>query len=229
MPKKATSTRDIISRSASKHSNSEGTYYALLIGISTYKYQQDLEHPVQDAQHLQQVLFKHYSFPEEQVFLLENPTRTDIIEALDTLEEKLQANDSLLVFYAGHGHWEEDRNRGYWLPADAKRRGRAAWISNATLQDYLRGFDCLHILIISDSCFSGAILLNRSDITEADGDIKELYSSKSRQALTSGVKEEVPDRSVFFKYLSFALKRNRRDFLTATDLFSKIRKRMERY
>ena len=226
MPKKATSTRDIISRSASKHSNSEGTYYALLIGISTYKYQQDLEHPVQDAQHLQQLLLKHYSFPEEQVFLLENPTRTDIIEALDALEEQLQAKDSLLIFYAGHGHWEEDRNRGYWLPADAKRRGRAAWISNATLQDYLRGFDCLHILIISDSCFSGAILLNRSDIAQADGDIKELYSAKSRQALTSGVKEEVPDRSVFFKYLSFALKRNRRDFLTATDLFSKIRKRI---
>ena len=226
MPKKAPPTRDIVARSTIHHSTTGGTYYALLIGISTYKYQQDLEYPVQDAQQLQQLLSKHYSFPNEQIFLLENPTRTNIIEALDDLEEKLQPKDSLLIFYAGHGHWEEDRNRGYWLPADAKRRGRAAWISNATLQDYLRGFDCLHILVISDSCFSGAILLNRSDITKAEEDIKELYSSKSRQALTSGVKEEVPDRSVFFKYLSFALKKNRRDFLTATDLFSKIRKRI---
>jgi len=74
MPKKATSTRDIISRSASKHSNSEGTYYALLIGISTYKYQQDLEHPVQDAQHLQQLLLKHYSFPEERIRCLRRTT-----------------------------------------------------------------------------------------------------------------------------------------------------------
>ncbi len=226
MPKKASPTRDIISRSVAQHTSAEGTYYALIIGISTYTYQQDLEHPVQDAQELQALLISHYSFPATQIFFLENPTRTEIIEALDALEEKLTATDSLLVFYAGHGHWEEDRNRGYWLPADAKRRGRAAWISNATLQDYLRGFDCLHILVISDSCFSGAILLNRSDIATAGGDIKELYSSKSRQALTSGVKEEVPDRSVFFKYLSFALKKNRRDFLTATDLFSKIRHRI---
>jgi len=82
MSKKATPTRDIISRSTVKHSNASGTYYALLIGISTYKYQQDLEHPVQDAQHLQQVLFKHYSFPEEQVFLLENPTRTEFTSFL---------------------------------------------------------------------------------------------------------------------------------------------------
>ena len=226
MPKKATPTRDIVSRSVAQHPNAQGTYYALLIGISTYKYQQDLEHPVQDAQELQQILVNQYSFPETQIFYLENPTRTDIIEALDALEEKLQSKDSLLVFYAGHGHWEENRNRGYWLPSDAKRRGRAAWISNATLQDYLRGFNCLHILIISDSCFSGAILSNRSDIAQAAGDIKELYSSKSRQALTSGVKEEVPDQSVFFKYLSLALKKNRKDFLTATDLFSKIRHRI---
>ncbi len=226
MPKKTPPTRDIIPRTATQQPTTEGTYYALLIGISTYQYQQDLEHPVQDAKQLQALLADQYSFPATQIFLLENPTRTDIIEALDDLEEKLQVSDSLLVFYAGHGHWEENRNRGYWLPTDAKRRGRAAWISNATLQDYLRGFDCLHILVISDSCFSGAILLNRSDIAEAGGDIKELYNSKSRQALTSGVKEEVPDRSIFFKYLSFALKKNRRDFLTATDLFSKIRNRI---
>jgi len=223
MPEKNTS-RGSINRPSS--SNSAGTYYALVIGVATYTYQQDLEYPVQDAQQFKAVLTQHFSFPTEQVFLLENPTRTDIIEVLDELDEVLLPFDSLLIFYAGHGHWEKGRNRGYWLPTDAKRRGRAAWISNATLQDYLRGFKCLHTLIISDSCFSGAILMNRSDMDKATPDIKTLYSAKSRQALTSGVKEEVPDRSVFFKYLLYYLKHNRRNYLNATELFSKIRARI---
>jgi len=190
MPEKSTSRSSIKRPSASN--SSTGTYYALIIGVATYTYQQDLEYPVQDAQQFKEVLTQHFSFPTAQVFLLEDPTRTDIIEALDELDEVLEPFDSLLLFYAGHGHWEEGRNRGYWLP-----------------------------LIISDSCFSGAILMNRNDMAKATPDIKTLYSTKSRQALTSGVKEEVPDRSVFFKYLLYYLKHNRRNYLNATELFSK--------
>ncbi len=226
MPAKATAARKAIKRLQKVRPSVNGNYYALLIGITDYQYLSDLEYPIEDATHMQELLYQYYAFPQEHIFCLKNPTRDEIIETFDELDTILQPQDSVLIFYAGHGHWEKDRNRGYWLPADAKSKRRSAWISNATLQDYLRGFDCKHTLIISDSCFSGALLLNRSDISEASIDIQTLYDTKSRQALTSGVKEEVPDRSVFFQYLSESLKANRTHFLTATKLFARIREKI---
>lgn len=223
MPRKASNHRAVSERKKTAENSATGNYYALLIGITEYQYLTDLEYPLKDARDMETILLNQYAFTKDHVFFLENPTRNTIIETLDELDGILKANDSLFVFYAGHGHWEEDRNRGYWLAADAKLQRRSAWISNATLQDYLRGFECKHALIIADSCFSGALLLNRGNIKEARIDIQTLYSTKSRQALTSGVKEEVPDRSVFFRYLSNFLRKNRQPFLTATKLYAQIR------
>jgi len=227
MPRKVSTFRETGKRKKKTKNIATGSYYALLIGITDYQHLIDLEYPLKDATEMKSILLSQYSFPEDHVFLLENPSRASILEALDEIDVLLEENDSLLIFYAGHGHWEEDREQGYWLPADAKLRRRSAWISNATLQEYLRGFDCKHTLIISDSCFSGT-LLTRS-IEEASIDIQTLYGTKSRQALTSGVKEEVPDRSVFFKYLGATLRKNQEPFLTTTKLYSQIRDKIIEY
>ncbi len=204
----------------------EGKFYALIIGISAYQYQPSLEFPVKDAQKIRSILNDYYAFHKENIVLLKNPDRTTIIDTLSHYEDRLKKGDSLLIFYAGHGHWEEKTKRGYWLPVDAKLRSRAAWISNATLKDILIAIDCQHILIISDSCFSGAILSSHRGIDTATPDIKRLYNARSRRALTSGVKEKVPDRSIFFKKLSRFLKTNKNPFLTATDLFAGIRNKV---
>jgi len=227
MPRKVSTFRETGKRKKKTKNIATGSYYALLIGITDYQHLIDLEYPLKDATEMKAILVSQYSFPEDHVFLLENPSRASILEALDEIDVLLEENDSLLIFYAGHGHWEEGREQGYWLPADAKLRRRSAWISNATLQEYLRGFDCKHTLIISDSCFSGT-LLTRS-IEEASIDIQTLYGTKSRQALTSGVKEEVPDRSVFFKYLGATLRKNQEPFLTTTKLYSQIRDKIIEY
>lgn len=227
MPKKPDNTnRSVVHKNEYKDRLNQGQHYALIIGISEYKHHQSLEHPVNDARKFERILSKNYVFPKKNITFLENPTRTNILDTLDGFEQILQKEDSLLIFYAGHGHWDASRNRGYWLPKDAKIRAKSAWISNGTLQDYLLAYTCQHILVISDSCFSGALLMNRSAIIDAGKDIQTLYSAKSRKAITSGVKEEVPDRSVFFKELSSFLKKNSKAFLSASDLFAGIRNKI---
>ena len=218
--------RSVVRRDSTKESIQQGNFYALIIGVAIYKNHQSLEFPVKDARKIARILANQYTFPKKNITILENPTRTNIIDTLDGFEHILQPADSLLIFYAGHGHWEEKQNRGYWLPTDAKIRARAAWISNATLQDYLMAYVCQHVLVISDSCFSGALLMNRSAIEDAEKDIQILYSAKSRKAITSGVKEKVPDRSVFFKELCNFLKKNTQNFLSASDLFAGIRNKV---
>ena len=59
------------------------------------------------------------------VTLLINVTRDAIIEALDDLREKLGEKANLLIYYAGHGWLDEDVDRGYWLPVDAKANRRS--------------------------------------------------------------------------------------------------------
>ncbi|MFK7982355.1 MAG: hypothetical protein AB8G86_20405, partial [Saprospiraceae bacterium] len=221
-------TRAVVKRKAESEHLQQGKFYALVIGVSTYKHFPSLEFPVKDAQKIERILSTRYTFSKEDITFLENPTRNNILDTLDGFEQILQKEDSLLIFYAGHGHWDEKRNQGYWLPRDAKIKAKSAWIANATLQGYLLAYDCQHVLVISDSCFSGALLMNRSAtaIEDASKDFQVLYSARSRKAITSGVKEEVPDRSVFFKELNNFLKRNKQPFLSASELYAGIRNKV---
>ncbi len=218
--------RAVISRNTEKNTLQQGKFYALIIGISAYKHFSSLEFPVKDARKIERILHTQYTFQKEDITFLENPSRSNILDTLDGFEQILKKEDSLLIFYAGHGHWDEKRNRGFWLPKEAKIKAKSAWISNSTLQDYLMAYECQHVLVISDSCFSGALLMNRSAMQDASKDFQVLYSARSRKAITSGVKEEVPDRSVFFKELSNFLKRNKQAFLSASELYAGIRNKV---
>ena len=196
-------------------------YYALIIGIDKYSDESilDLDNPVADARALKQVLRTYYTFEEENVTLLQNPTRSEIIESFDALNSKVSERDHLLVFYAGHGIWDERLNQGFWLPADASMHSKAQWLSNSTIRDYIRGIQSKHTLLITDACFSGSIFKERG-ATFADGRaMLEMYKLPSRKAMTSGALKTVPDKSVFVKYLTKNLADNSQPLLSAEDLF----------
>lgn len=205
--------------------NISGNYYALLIGIDEYEDANlmDLDNPIRDARNLYNVLTSVYSFDKENVMLLKNAKRADIIDALDILGEKLTNEDNLMIFYAGHGWWDEDANVGYWLPSDARISRKAEWFGNSRLCDYLKVIDSKHTLLITDACFGGAIFKTRSVSMEAPKAIQMLYELPSRKAMTSGTLTEVPDRSSFVKYLIERLSSNEDKYLSSEQLFSSFR------
>ena len=199
---------------------SKRKYYALIIGIDDYKDQniQDLDNPVNDAKSLAGVLTNHYSFDKEDVSVLRNPTREDIIKALDGLTGTVTEKDNLLIFFAGHGIWNAQLNQGYWLPSDASMDSKSYWLSNSTLRDYVGGIRSKHTLLISDACFSGGILKERA-VFENSRAILEVYKLPSRKAMTSGTLKTVPDKSVFIQYLVKNLVNNQSPLLSADQLF----------
>ena len=203
-----------------------GKYLALIIGVSDYQEQFDLVHPLQDANRFRAILTEEYRFDE--VIFLSDPTRSEIFRQLDELRKKLGEDDSLLIFFAGHGHWDEEMEEGYWWPADAQSDYRENWIANSSLQGYIRAFKCRHTLLISDSCYSGALLESRGVLDEAEADITALFSHKSRQVMTSGAKEAVPDQSVFFSLLCNRLEGNDLPFLSAGQLFASLKQEVIR-
>jgi Caspase domain len=203
---------------------SKKTYHALLIGVNEYQDQSitQLDGPVKDAMRLKRVLKENYTFEEENITLLSNPTRTEIIETFDQLQKEIGDDDNLIVFYAGHGIWDPELKQGFWLPSDAKKNSKAAWLSNATIRDYIGGIKTKHTLLISDACFSGGIFKSRSVFNENRASL-ELAKLPSRKAITSGAMKTVPDKSVFIEYLVKRLYQNERDLLPAEQLFSSFK------
>jgi tetratricopeptide (TPR) repeat protein len=203
----------------------EGKYYALIIGVQDYKDESinDLDRPVADANSLYQTLIANYTFDKQDVNFLKNPTRDQLFEALELLSKKVKSIDNLLIFYAGHGFWDEARNQGYWFPSDARRQNRSTWLTNADLKEYISAIKSKHTLLISDACFSGGIFKSRSVMAGASRAVKELYELPSRKAMTSGTLKEVPDQSVFIQYLVKRLQQNTEKYLSAEQLYSTLR------
>jgi hypothetical protein len=200
-------------------------YFALLIGINEYQDEgiPDLANPIRDAQAFYDALVNHYTFSPNQITFLKNPTRSEIIDELDLLRNRVTSDDNLLIFYAGHGYWDEKGRIGYWLPSDARRVSTVDWFRNSTLVDYLQVIDSKHTLLITDACFAGSIFKARAVKMELDVAYEKIYEMRSRKAMTSGTLTEVPDESAFIKYLIQRLNENEERYLSSEELFSRIR------
>ena len=208
-----------------KEEDVDGKFYALIIGNNVYDDPNlmDLDKPIEDASSLYDILVRTYTFDKENVIFLKNATRRDIILQCDYLSNTLTSKDNLLIFYAGHGYWDEKKEQGYWLPVDAERDLTADWIRNSTIQGYVESIDSKHTLLIADACFGGGIFKTRAAFDDASKSVKNLYRYQSRKAMTSGMLNEVPDKSVFMESLVRHLEYNEEKFLPSMDLFMQFR------
>lgn len=212
------------------------SYRALIIGNNHYmdpeKRWPPLSTAITDANAIANILKSSYGF--EDVTLLENATRSEILHALSQLTRRVGENDSVLLYYAGHGYLDSETNRGYWIPTDAVGRDHTTYLRNSTIRDELNTISkrARHTLLISDSCFSGSLLrgVTRGPVPDTN---KEAYyqnvgSKKSVQIITAGGEEFVDDNysdsghSPFSYFLLNELKHNNQPLLTASELSTNV-------
>ena len=211
-----------------------GTYYALVIGNQTYQHWPSLRTPEHDATTMANTLDKKYGFKVE---LLLNATRFDVLQALNELRKKLTEKDNLLIYYAGHGQWEEKIQRGYWVPVDGDLDSNVNWISTVAITDILSAMSARHVLVIADSCYSGA--LTRSALARLEAGMSDearrhwlraMVAKRSRTVLSSGALEPVLDsgggqHSVFAKAFLDVLDANS-EILVGQQLYSQVAARV---
>jgi len=205
-----------------------GTYHAIVIGNNNYQDLNDLKSAAKDAQAVAQLLKSEYGF---NVRLLIDAKREDVIGALAKVRAKLTADDNLLIYYAGHGVLDEYAEEGYWLPVDAKKDDPSNWISNGDITNMVRAIRAKHVMVISDSCFSGTLVraanAKLDTAEERNAWIGRMNAKRSRTALVSGGLEPVidsgggSDHSVFAKAFLDTLRANP-DVLDGQRLFSKV-------
>ena len=208
-----------------------GEFRLLSIGINQYGQCPTLQTAVHGAEQVAEVLIENYGFAPQRVTLLRNEeaTRGKLIRVLRDFARRLGENDSLLIFYSGHGHLDEFR-LGHWIPVEASLNEAEGWISNADIKNILRVAKARHIFLVSDSCFAGDFF---KEAAPGGGEISDAYvemafSKMSRQVLTSGGLESVSDggvaeHSVFTYFLLKQLRESREPYLVPLDLFQRIR------
>jgi len=211
-----------------------GDYWALIIGINEYPNlgpEMQLQAARPDAQAVATVLQKRYGFAKERMIQLydKKASRDEIMLALEKLSEVVDGKDSVLIYYAGHGDYSKDKNRGYWIPSDAVKNKTPSYVSNADIKDYVKNIKARHIYTISDSCFAKSLMggNTRSLGSGSDHAFRELYSYKSRLILTSGGLYPVPDKakgehSVFAYYLLRLLGKNENQYITPQQIIAQI-------
>ena len=234
MPHYANAARGINVRPVSPSGEEvKGDQWLFVIGIDTYINWPRLNTAVNDAQCIKDVLLSRYYFDKDHVIELydEQATRKNIINKLRYLAGNVGSDDSLVVFYAGHGHLDSITKSGSWIPVESGEKDASAWISNHDIKNYLKAdaIKAKHILLISDSCFSGDFFRgHRGKLPEVTNKvIKRAYKLTSRQAITSGGLEPVGDEgfgknSVFSHFLVKTLKENQKPFLVPSNFFPDI-------
>jgi Caspase domain len=205
-----------------------GNFYALVIGINDYHAPlPPLKTAVNDAKSVGNILEQHYGF-KVQYLLDSQATRFNILDALAKYEGTLQPADNLVIYYAGHGYLDPNTRRAYWMPFDANSKLSPNRIISDDLMNEVSDAPARHVLVISDSCYSGDLANTRSlgpgPESGTSAVIARMLGRKSRNLMASGGEETVSDagadgHSVFAGVLLRALGENENTMFTASSLF----------
>ncbi len=212
-----------------------GNQWLFVIGINAYTEWPLLSTAVNDARAFKDVLLRRYFFDEHHLIELydKKATRKNILGKLRLLARKAGPDDSIVIFYAGHGSLDSVTKESCWIPVEGGIEDTSAWVTNHDIRSYLKidAIAAKHILLISDACFSGDFFKGLSgELPEAtDKVIKLAFQMASRQAMTSGGLEPVHDKglssenSIFAHFLVKALEENSKPFLIPSDFFPGIK------
>ncbi|GEM_PF-3691465 len=212
-------------RGASSAAPSNAKYHALIIGSNNYKYLPKLQTAIADAKAVEEILRTQYGFTTK---LLIDATREDILNGMNDLRKGLGEKDNLLIYYAGHGEFDKTADKSYWIPVNAERDNPTNWIIADDITSNIKRITSRHILIVSDSCYSGtltrAVSGDLSKSGERDEFIKKMMEKPSRTLMASGGNEPVADsggggHSVFASAFLKALKETEKNVFTAEELF----------
>jgi hypothetical protein len=198
---------------------------ALLIGVGDYRGSiPKLNSPLKDIQEIGKLYREQFGY---EVRTLPNADKATIIRELNRLILETGANDSVTVFYAGHGQVVEKTGRGYWIPGRASADDPSQWISNQDIGRALENIPARQVLLVSDSCYSGTLTRDaKVQKAEVLADPAAVLARRSVTVLSSGGEEPVADagkdgHSVFAWHFMQSLK-NVQQWSNGVDVYERL-------
>ena len=210
--------------------------FAVVVGINGYEKWPVLEFGVADAKAVKARL-EQEGFDDIMVILDRQATQRRILTALyDQLPKKVQRDDRVVFYFAGHGQTHDPPGggkQGYIIPVEA---GIDDYTSTGISMDQIRDLSsriaAKHILYIMDSCYSGLGFSRGIGISiKLDGYLRKVASMRVVQMMTAGGKgEQVAERAghglftwFFLNALDGKADLNRDNVITGTELGAYLR------
>ena len=189
-------------------------HFALIIGINEYKNLSNLEYAVNDANAIYNTLKDKFNYKEENMKLIldKKADKKNIMDAYYEMAKNTCNDDTLLIFYAGHGSTYQAglNDKGYLIPYDGTEENLNTLISWNSLTTDSDLFKAKHIFYIMDACYSGLALQRNS--VGSKRFLKDMLRRYSRQVLTAGKADQTVkdsggknNNSIFTSYLLDAL------------------------
>lgn len=189
-------------------------HFALIIGINEYKNLSNLEYAVNDAKAIYNTLKDKFNYKEENMKLIldKKADKKNIMDAYYEMAKNTCNDDTLLIFYAGHGSTYQAglNDKGYLIPYDGTEENLNTLISWNSLTTDSDLFKAKHIFYIMDACYSGLALQRNS--VGSKRFLKDMLRRYSRQVLTAGKADQTVkdsggknNNSIFTSYLLDAL------------------------
>ncbi|MEO7048341.1 MAG: caspase family protein, partial [Ferruginibacter sp.] len=134
-----------------------------------------------------------YGFSIFKELFNDDATNEQILETLHSLSFSTSRDADLIIYFAGHGGQNEFSKNGFWASVDCKKAYQR--INNSTIYDFIEGIQAKHILLISDSCYSGTFITRTRDGQMNNFTIEQLEAIPSRWVFVSGGEERIGDGS----------------------------------
>lgn len=211
--------------------------YAVLFATDDYDQWGDLTNPINDAETIAKELEEMYGF---KVDLRKNPSREEILLTLREYSQKSYLeNDQLMIFFAGHGEFDDLTGQGYIVTKESRKNdpAKTSYLSHAVLRGTIDHIPSQHTLLVMDVCFGGTFdpAIARAGSRGEDNMYSEISSTefmkrklrfKTRRYITSGGKNYVSDgrpgfHSPFASKFIAALRSygGRDEFITLNELY----------
>lgn len=202
--------------------------FVVLFGIDEYRDKSipALENTISDAQAVGRLFAEKLGY---EVRVVKNATKADIVQTLNQLSLEMEKNDSVVIYYAGHGFINEKTGNGYWIPSDASAKDPSSWISNISVSEMLANIRAKQMVMISDSCYSGAFT-KEDRVVMGGGNIKpeDILVKRSVVVMSSGGDEPVADEgreghSIFAWFLMQAIQ-NVDNWKAGVNIFEQVQR-----
>ena len=229
-----------------------GDIWAIVIGINQYQNTRNLKYAVNDARAFRDYLKAYVGVSDERIFYLANQDATKTrIESLlgTTIKRKASKDDTVIIFYAGHGAVEPDPSNldgdgfeKYLLPHDADLQDLySTSISMNDIRTIFARIRADRLIFIADTCYSGAsggrtMMATKTRANLSDKFYDRIARGKGRVIISSCSANEISkeddnlQHGVFSYYMLEGLKgkadQDGDGIITVSELFSYISRKV---
>ncbi len=210
--------------------------FAVVIGINRYEKWPGLEFAAADANAVKNTL-EQTGFDDITLIMDKEATQRRILtELFHRLPEKVERNDRVLFYFAGHGQTKTlpgGGKKGYIIPVDAESDSYASTaISMEQIRSLSSRIAAKHIFYVMDCCYSGLGLNRSAGVWPGISDyLRKVSAMRVVQIITAGGQgEQVQEKEghgLFTSYFLDAIKGeadlNKDNVVTGTELGAYLR------